>query len=97
MSIKRGAAPQITDELVSGNAATIIDDFYHRCIDNKPVALRRMIEDRLVTKHHYRDNIDFKQAKEELEQAVVPRSLIDDLVDQRLLRVEEHPWNASIS
>jgi len=27
--IKRGAAPQITDELVTGNAATIIDDFYH--------------------------------------------------------------------
>lgn len=90
LSIKRGAAPQITEELVSGNARTIIDDFYHRYIDDKPIPLRRMIEDKLVTKWGYRDNIDLKQAKEELEVAGVPASSLDELVDQRLLHVEEH-------
>jgi hypothetical protein len=90
LSIKRGAAAQITEELVSGNATTIIDDFYHRCVDLKPAPLRRMIEDKLVTKWGYRDNIDLKQAKEELEQAGIAASALDDLVNERLLHVEEY-------
>jgi len=90
MSIKRGNASQITEELVTGNASTIIDDFYRRCVDQKPAPVRRLIEDKLVTKWGYRDNIDLKQAKEELEQAGVSAAVLDDLVNERLVRVEEH-------
>ncbi len=90
LSIKRGNLPQITSDLVTGNAKTIIDDFYHRCVGDKPVAVQRLIEDELVTDLGYRNNIDLEDAKNQLQRAGVPSSAIDELVDHRLLHIEDY-------
>jgi hypothetical protein len=82
--------PKITRELVSAQGVTIIDDFYKQSIADMHSAVRRLIEDRLLTKAGYRDNIDLAQAKADLEQAGAKSSYIDDLVKLRLLQVEEH-------
>ena len=84
------SAEQITDELVSGNAKTIISDFYADCIKDQPTAVQRLIEDKLVTKWGYRDNIDLRQAREELKQQGVSSAALDKLVTKRLLRIEEY-------
>ena len=69
---------------------TIIDDFYKQSIADMHPAVRRLIEDRLLTKAGYRDNIDLAQARTDLEQAGANSSCLDDLVRLRLLQVEEH-------
>ncbi len=90
LSIKRGDQPQITSDLVTGNADTIIDDFYKRCVDDKPAVVQRLIEDELVTESGYRNNVDLNDAKRQLEQAGVPDMMIDELVDERLLHIEDY-------
>jgi hypothetical protein len=69
---------------------TIIDDFYKQSVADMHPAVRRLIEDRLLTKAGYRDNIDLAQARTDLEQAGANSSCLDDLVRLRLLQVEEH-------
>lgn len=82
--------PRITQALVAAQGVTIIDDFYQKCIADMPPALRRLIEDQLLTRAGYRDNIDLLQAKADLEAAGISPLYIDDLVRLRLLQVEEH-------
>ena len=84
------ALPRITQALVTSQGESIIDDFYQHCIAGMHPAVRRLIEDRLLTKSGYRDNIDLAQARTDLEQAGANSSCIDDLVRLRLLQVEEH-------
>ena len=90
LSIKRGDMPQITSALVTGNADTIIDDFYHRCVDDKPEPVHCLIEDQLVTELGYRDNIDLEDARNQLERVGIPSSMIDQLVNDRLLHIEDY-------
>ncbi|HEY6348282.1 MAG TPA: hypothetical protein VI636_02620, partial [Candidatus Angelobacter sp.] len=82
--------PKITRRLVTTQGVTIIDDFYKQSIADMHPEVRRLIEDRLLTKAGYRDNIDLAQAKADLEQAGAKSSYIDDLIRLRLLQVEEH-------
>lgn len=88
LSIKRGNLPQITSDLVKGNAETIIDDFYKRYVDDKPLAVRCLIEDELVVSG-YRNNIDLELAKTMMDAANVNPSVIDELVNNRVLHVED--------
>ena len=85
-----GKLPQITADLVKGNADTIIDDFYHRCVDNKPAPVQRLIEEDLVNESGYRDDIDLDEAKKKLEEHAAPGSVIDELVDDRVLHIEDY-------
>src|SRR5271166_1205900 len=50
--IDRGL-PSITKNLVTGQGVTIISDFYERCVRDMHPAVRRLIEDRLLTKAGY--------------------------------------------
>lgn len=88
LSLKRGDEPQITSDLVKGGADTIIDDFYKRYVDNKPEPLQHLIEDELVVSG-YRDNIDLAEAKRKLEAAGVSGAALDELVNDRVLHVED--------
>jgi tetratricopeptide (TPR) repeat protein len=92
LSLKPRSDRSITSDLVRGNADTIIDDFYKRYVDNKPVAVHRLIEEELVVSG-YRDNMDFADAKRKLEQAGVPASVLDELVNDRVLHIEDFKGN----
>ena len=88
--LKTPGASQITRALVLSQGVTIIDDFYKKCIDDMHPAVRRLIEDRLLTSAGYRDNIDLAEARASLERAGAISSSIDDLVRLRLLQIEDH-------
>jgi len=77
---------QITVDLVSGNRREILTDFYERSVADLPEAMRTFVEDRLLTKSGFRDNLALETA---LEFPGVTRPLIDTLVARRLLRIEE--------
>ncbi len=77
---------QITPDLVSGNRREILNDFYERSVADLPEAMRIFVEDHLLTKSGFRDNLALETA---LEYRGVTRPLVDILVARRLLRVEE--------
>lgn len=77
---------QITADLVSGNRREILTDFYERSVGDLPEAMRAFVEDHLLTKSGFRDNLALETA---LEFPGVTRELIDTLVARRLLRLED--------
>ncbi len=77
---------QITADLVSGNRREILNDFYERSVADLPAPMRGFVEDRLLTKSGFRDNLALETA---LEEPGVTQPLIDTLVSRRLLRLED--------
>jgi len=78
--------PQITAEMVTGNRREILTDFYERSVADLPEPMRRFVEDKLLTKSGFRDNLALETA---LEEPGVTKPLIDTLVSRRLLRLED--------
>jgi WD40 repeat protein len=78
--------PQITADLVSGNRREILTHFYERSVADLPEGMRAFVEDRLLTKSGFRDNLALETA---VEEPGVTRPLIDTLVSRRLLRIED--------
>jgi WD40 repeat protein len=76
----------ITPDLVSGNRREILTDFYERSVGDLPVPVREFIEDHLLTKSGFRDNLALETV---LEAPGVTRPLVDTLVSRRLLRIED--------
>ena len=77
---------QITADLVTGNRREILADFYERCVADLPAEMRNFVEDHLLTKSGFRDNLSLEAA---LEFPGVTRAQIDTLVNRRLLRIED--------
>jgi len=77
---------RITSDLVSGNRREILRDFYERSVGDLPAAMREFVEDHLLTKSGFRDNLALETA---LEAPGVTRALVDTLVSRRLLRIED--------
>jgi WD40 repeat protein len=77
---------QITVDLVTGNRREILTDFYERSVADLPAPMRGFVEDRLLTKSGFRDNLALETA---LEEPGVTQPLIDTLVARRLLRIED--------
>jgi len=77
---------QITADLVSGNRREILNDFYERSVADLPPAMREYVEDHLLTKSGFRDNVALETV---LEAPGVTRALVDTLVSRRLLRIED--------
>lgn len=85
----RGLAT-ITPELVSGSRETIPADFYERALAGQPDAVRRFIEDELVTERGQRESVSRDRAEQLLRRDGVDPAALDELVNRRLLRTEEH-------
>ncbi len=77
---------QITADLVTGNRREILTDFYERSVADLPAGMRTFVEDHLLTKSGFRDNLALETA---LEFSGVTQPLIDTLVARRLLRIED--------
>ena len=77
---------KITADLVSGNRREILNDFYERSVADLPPAMREYVEDHLLTKSGFRDNVALETV---LEADGVTRMLVDTLVSRRLLRIED--------
>jgi tetratricopeptide (TPR) repeat protein len=88
---KTGQPQKITAELVAGTGTleSILNEFYERSIADQPSAVRALVEDKLLTKAGFRDNLSVESAEEYLRERHADPSAINVLVNRRLLRFEE--------
>jgi WD40 repeat protein len=80
---------QITANLLAGSREAILRGFYDDCMGKQPPAVRVFVEDELVTDSGFRENIAVERARKTLAQRGAPADAIDQLVQSRLLRVED--------
>ena len=79
----------ITLDLLAGSHASILSDFYERAMVEHPPAVRAIIEDVLLTDSGYRENVAQERIEQLLANAGAGPGALTDLVNRRLLRIEE--------
>jgi tetratricopeptide (TPR) repeat protein len=80
---------EISLDLLAGSHATILAEFYERALADQPVAVRRVIEDELLTESGYRENIAEERIVSLFGAAGAAPGTLALLVNRRLLRIEE--------
>src|ERR1700722_1962926 len=80
---------EISLDLLAGSHATILSNFYERALADQPAAVRRIIEDQLLTASGYRENIAEERLVSALAAAGAAPDTLAVLVNRRLLRIEE--------
>ncbi|MEO6929947.1 MAG: hypothetical protein ABI190_12355, partial [Casimicrobiaceae bacterium] len=80
--------PEISADLLAGSRDTILTQFYERALADQPPAVRRFVEDELLTESGFRESLAEERVQKAFMAVGTPQALAT-LVDRRLLRVEE--------
>ena len=80
---------EISLDLVAGSHATILTNFYERALADQPAAVRRIIEDELLTESGFRENVAEERIRQSFAAAGAAPDALATLVNRRLLRIEE--------
>jgi tetratricopeptide (TPR) repeat protein len=80
---------EISLDLLAGSHDTILSNFYERALADQPAAVRRIIEDELLTESGFRENLAEETLRSHFVAAGAPPETLPLLVNRRLLRVEE--------
>ncbi|HEY3731598.1 MAG TPA: hypothetical protein VGL28_10125 [Steroidobacteraceae bacterium] len=80
---------EISLDLLAGSHATILSNFYERSLADQSAAVRRIIEDELLTASGYRENIAEERLLHSFTAAGATPGTLATLVNRRLLRIEE--------
>ena len=80
---------EISLDLLAGSHATILQNFYGRALGDQPAAVRRIIEDDLLTDSGFRENVAEERLVSRLTEAGAAPGTLAVLVNRRLLRIEE--------
>jgi hypothetical protein len=80
---------EISLDLLAGSHATILSNFYERVLADQPPAVRRIIEDELLTASGFRENVAEERLLSHFAQAGAAPGTLALLVNRRLLRIEE--------
>ena len=80
---------EISLDLLAGSHATILSNFYERALEDQPAAVRRVIEDELLTASGFRENVAEERLVSSFEAAGAKPGTVALLVNRRLLRIEE--------
>lgn len=80
---------EISLDLLAGSHASILSNFYERALGDQPAAVRRIIEDDLLTASGFRENVAEESLVSRLSAAGAASGTLALLVNRRLLRVEE--------
>lgn len=86
--IAQGRA-EISADLLAGSRDSILSEFYERTLADQPPAVRRVIEDELLTESGYRESLAEERVAKALAAAGAAPDALAALVDRRLLRIEE--------
>ena len=86
--IAQGRA-EITADLLAGSHDTILHEFYERALADQPAAVRRFIEDEMLTESGFRESLAEERVSKAFAAAGAPPDALATLVNRRLLRVEE--------
>jgi tetratricopeptide (TPR) repeat protein len=80
---------EISADLLAGSHDTILSEFYERALADQPAAVRKVIEDELLTDSGYRENLAEERLKKAFAAAGAAPDALATLVNRRLLRIEE--------
>jgi type II secretory pathway pseudopilin PulG len=80
---------EISLDLLAGSHDAILSNFYERALADQPAAVRRVIEDELLTESGFRENVAEERLRAHFASAGAAPEALATLVDRRLLRVEE--------
>jgi hypothetical protein len=80
---------EISLDLLAGSHATILSNFYERALADQPVAVRRIIEDDLLTASGFRESVAEERLITRFTEAGAAPNTLATLVNRRLLRIEE--------
>ncbi len=80
---------EISADLLAGSHDTILSEFYERALADQPPAVRKIIEDQLLTDSGYRENLAEERLKKAFAAAGAAPDALATLVNRRLLRIEE--------
>jgi hypothetical protein len=80
---------EISLDLLAGSHATILENFYERALADQPPAVRRVIEDDLLTDSGFRESVAEERLLSRLAEAGAAPDALAVLVNRRLLRIEE--------
>jgi hypothetical protein len=80
---------EISLDLLAGSHATILTNFYERALADQPAAVRRIIEDDLLTDSGFRENVAEESLVKRFAEAGADPDTLAVLVNRRLLRIEE--------
>ncbi len=86
--IAQGRA-EISADLLAGSHDTILAEFYERALADQPPALRKVIEDQLLTESGYRESLAEERVRKAFADAGAAPDALATLVNRRLLRIEE--------
>lgn len=80
---------EISVDLLAGSKETILAEFYERALADQPAAVRRFIEDEMLTDSGFRESLGEERVRKAFNAAGASPDALARLVDRRLLRVEE--------
>ena len=80
---------EISADLLAGSHDTILAEFYERALADQPAGVRHFIEDQLLTESGFRESLAEERVKKAFAAAGAAPDALAQLVDRRLLRVEE--------
>jgi len=80
---------EISLDLLAGSHATILSNFYERALADQPAAVRRIVEDELLTESGFRENVAEERIRNSFAAAGAAADALATLVNRRLLRIEE--------
>ncbi len=86
--IAKGSS-EISLDLLAGSHASILSNFYERALADQPPAVRRIIEDELLTASGFRENVAEERLVSHFTAAGAAPNTLAVLVNRRLLRIEE--------
>ena len=86
--IAQGRA-EISADLLAGSHDTILAEFYERALADQPAAVRKVIEDQLLTESGYRESLAEERLLKAFAAAGAAPGALATLVNRRLLRIEE--------
>jgi hypothetical protein len=88
LRIGRGRT-EISADLLAGSRDTILTEFYERALGDQPPGVRRVVEDELLTESGHRESLAEERVAKALAAAGAAPDALAQLVDRRLLRIEE--------
>jgi hypothetical protein len=80
---------EISADLLAGSHDTILAEFYERALADQPAAVRKVIEDELLTESGYRESLAEERLVKAFAAAGAAPDALAKLVNRRLLRIEE--------
>jgi tetratricopeptide (TPR) repeat protein len=80
---------EISVDLLAGSKETILAEYYERALVDQPAAVRRFIEDEMLTDSGYRESLAEERVRKAFSAASAAPDALAKLVNRRLLRVEE--------